>query len=296
MNSGQQVVLISGLSGAGKSVALKSLEDLGFYCLDNLPAPLLAQAAALLGRDGYPRLAIGVDARNAHNLAALPLHIEELRSHGRDVRLLFLDAQDETLIKRYSETRRSHPLSHGELTVSECVQLERLMLGDIREQGLVIDTTGLSANKLRGWVRDFVAQNCSRLTLIFESFGFKHGLALDADFLFDARCLPNPFYDHSLRSLTGCDAPVVDYLRRQPTVGQFLTHILGFLEHWLPEFERDQRSYVTVAIGCTGGQHRSVYLAEELGRHFSRNWQVLVRHRELAMPSHVESAGGAHPV
>lgn len=292
MNSGQQVVLISGLSGAGKSVALKSLEDMGFYCLDNLPAPLLTQAAALLGRDGYPRLAIGVDARNAYNLASLPVHINELRSHGSDVRLMFLDAQDETLIKRYSETRRSHPLSRGELTVSECVQLERLMLGEIRELGLVVDTTGLSANRLRAWVRDFVAQNSSNLTLIFESFGFKHGLALDADFVFDARCLPNPFYDHALRPLTGRDAPVRDFLIRQPTVGQFLTHILGFLEHWLPEFERDQRSYVTVAIGCTGGQHRSVYLAEELGRHFARNWQVLVRHRELSEHHHAEPASG----
>lgn len=295
MNSSQQVVLISGLSGAGKSVALKSLEDLGFYCLDNLPAPLLPQATALLDRDGYPRLAIGVDARSAHNLATLPQHIEGLRANGCDVRLLFLEAQDETLIRRYSETRRSHPLSQGTLTISESVLLERQMLGDIRELGLVIDTTGLSAKHLRSWIRDAVVLDRSRLTLIFESFGFKHGLALDADFVFDARCLPNPFYDHALRPLTGCDVPVKDFLIRQPTVGQYLTHILGFLEHWLPEFDRDQRSYVTVAIGCTGGQHRSVYLVEELGRHFRRNWQVLVRHRELPVQHHVESAGGKHP-
>lgn len=287
----QQIVLISGLSGAGKSVALRALEDLGFYCLDNLPAPLLTQAAALLDRDGYPRLALGVDARSAHNLASLPEHMQELQAQGRDVRLVFLDAQDETLIRRYSETRRSHPLSHGELKVSECILLERQMLADIRELGHIVDTTGLSANHLRSWIRDFVSQDRSRLTLIFESFGFKHGLSLDADFVFDARCLPNPFYDPLLRPLTGRDAPVVDFLCRQPQVGPYLTHILGFLERWLPEFERDQRSYVTVAIGCTGGQHRSVFLVEELGRHFARSRQVLVRHRELALSS--EPVGGS---
>ena len=286
----QQIVLISGLSGAGKSVALRALEDLGFYCLDNLPAPLLSQAAALLDRDGYPRLALGVDARSAHNLASLPGYMQEMRTQGRDVRLVFLDAQDETLIRRYSETRRSHPLSQGELTVSECIRLERQMLAEIREVGLVVDTTGQSANHLRAWIRDFVAQDRSRLTLIFESFGFKRGLSLDADFVFDVRCLPNPFYDPNLRPLTGRDAPVADFLLRQPLVGQYLTHVLGFLEHWLPEFERDQRSYITVGIGCTGGQHRSVYLVEELARHFARNRQVLVRHRELAVLS--EPAGG----
>lgn len=295
----RQVVLISGLSGAGKSVALKLLEDNGFYCLDNLPAPLLSQAAELLTRDGYTHMAIGVDARGAHNLASLPQHIEALRAQELDVRLVFLDAQDETLIKRYSETRRSHPLSQGKLTISECVRMEREILGEIRELGLVIDTTGLSANQLRKSIRDFVAQDRSRLTLIFESFGFKHGLPLDADFTFDARCLPNPFYDPELRPLTGQDEPVVHFLQRQPTVGQYFTHILGFLERWLPEFERDQRSYVTVAIGCTGGQHRSVYLTEELGRHFSHGRQVLVRHRELGhrdhdVPLKVVSERGEH--
>lgn len=287
----QQIVLISGLSGAGKSVALRALEDLGFYCLDNLPAPLLSQAAALLDRDGYPRLALGVDARSAPNLAALPGHMQELRAQGRDVQLVFLDAQDETLIRRYSETRRSHPLSQGALTVSESIRLERQMLADTRELGHVVDTSDLSANHLRNWIRDFVSLDRSRLALIFESFGFKHGLSLDADFVFDARCLPNPFYDPQLRSLTGLDMPVVDFLVRQSQVGPYLTHILGFLEHWLPEFERDQRSYVTVAIGCTGGQHRSVYLVEELGRHFARSRQVLVRHRELAVTS--EPHGGS---
>lgn len=286
----QQVVLVSGLSGAGKSVALKSLEDMGYYCLDNLPAPLLTQAASLLDRDGYPRLAIGVDARSAHNLATLPAHIDALRSSGCDFRLIFLEAQDETLIRRYSETRRSHPLSQGTLTISECVRLERQILGEIREMGHVIDTTGLAARQLHRWIRDVVALDRSRLTLIFESFGFKHGLALDADFAFDARCLPNPFYNPDLRPLTGLDFPVANFLQCHPSVEQFFDDVRSFLERWLPEFEQDQRSYVTVAIGCTGGQHRSVYLAEKLGQCFQSRWQVLVRHRELNAVLHEQAS------
>ncbi|WP_297571863.1 RNase adapter RapZ [uncultured Deefgea sp.] len=276
----QQLVLLSGLSGAGKSVALKALEDLGFYCLDNLPAPLLPQAVSMLDLDGYPKIAIGIDARSAHNLATFPDHLAALMDLGLDVRMLFLEANNEVLVKRYSESRRSHPLSLGELTVTESVAVEHEMLESIREMSHAIDTSGLSAAQLRTWVREFIATDQAKLMLIFESFGFKHGLPLDADFVFDARCLPNPFYDPALRPLTGMDQPVADFLMRQASVGNYLTHILGFLERWLPEFERDQRSYVTVAIGCTGGQHRSVYLAEELRRHFSRNRQVLVRHRE----------------
>ncbi|WP_373975979.1 RNase adapter RapZ [Chitinibacter sp. SCUT-21] len=276
----QQVVILSGLSGAGKSVALRALEDLGYYCLDNLPAPLLPQAVSMLDLDGYPRVAIAVDARSAHNLTSLPEHMEALMQLNVDVRVLFLEANDETIIKRYSESRRSHPLSNGQLTVSECIAMEREVLGDIREMSHCIDTSGMAASKLRHWIRDFIAVDKAKLTLIFQSFGFKHGIPLDSDFVFDARCLPNPYYDPELRPLTGMDQPVADFLMRQPTVGPYLTHILGFLERWLPEFERDQRSYVTVAIGCTGGQHRSVYLAEELKRHFARSRQVLLRHRE----------------
>ncbi|QLG87041.1 RNase adapter RapZ [Chitinibacter bivalviorum] len=276
----QQVVILSGMSGAGKSVALRALEDLGYYCLDNLPAPLLPQAVSMLDRDGYPKVAIAIDARSAHNLTSFPEHLDALLQLGMDVRLLFVEANDETIIKRYSESRRSHPLSNGQLTVSECIAMEREVLGDIRELGHCMDTSGLSASQLRIWIRDFIASDRAKLTLIFQSFGFKHGIPLDADFVFDARCLPNPYYDPALRPLTGMDKPVADFLMRQASVGPYLTHILGFLERWLPEFERDQRSYVTVAIGCTGGQHRSVYLAEELRRHFARSRQVLLRHRE----------------
>ena len=279
-SNNQQLILLSGLSGAGKSVALKALEDLGFYCLDNLPAPLLPQAVAMLDRDGYPKVAIGIDARSAHNLATFPEHLDALMELGLDVRMLFIEANTETLMKRYSESRRSHPLAGGQHTVSESIAVEREMLESIRDMSHVMDTSGLSAAQLRAWVRDFISLDQAKLTLIFQSFGFKHGLPLDADFVFDARCLPNPFYNPELRPLTGKDQPVADFLMRQASVGSYLTHLLGFLERWLPEFERDQRSYITVAIGCTGGQHRSVYLAEELRRHFARNRQVLVRHRE----------------
>lgn len=276
----QQFVLLTGLSGAGKSVALRALEDLGYYCMDNLPAPLVQSAVSMLDQDGYPKVAIAVDARSAHNLTSLPESLAELKAMNLDVRCLYLEASVDTIVRRYSESRRSHPLSNGQLTVAECIAMEREMLAEVRELAHCIDTSGMAASKLRHWIRDFIASDKAKLTLIFESFGFKHGIPLDADFVFDARCLPNPYYDPELRPLTGMDKPVADFLMRQPTVGPYLTHILGFLERWLPEFERDQRSYVTVAIGCTGGQHRSVYLAEELKRHFVRSRKVLIRHRE----------------
>lgn len=276
----QSVLLLSGLSGSGKSVALRALEDLGYFCVDNLPSPLLPQTVALLDEDGYPKVAIAIDVRSAHNFSAFPEHLQALQAMRKDVRLLFLESSTETLVKRFSETRRSHPLAAGHLTVSEAIMLEREMLEYFANSAHRFDTTGLSANQLRSWVRDFVGLDKSRLTLIFESFGFKHGLPLDADFVFDVRCLPNPHYDPVLRPLTGKDRLVIDFLQRQESVGKYLTHIIGFLERWIPEFDRDQRSYVTVAIGCTGGQHRSVYLTEQLGRHFAPNRQVLVRHRE----------------
>ena len=276
----QQVILLSGLSGAGKSVALRALEDLGYFCIDNLPSPLLLQTVSLLDEDGYPKVAIAIDVRSAHNFSAFPEQLQALLALQRDVRLLFLESSNEILVKRFSETRRSHPLAAGHLTVSEAIHLEREMLEYFAAAAHRVDTSGLSANQLRGWIRDFVGLDRSRMTLIFESFGFKHGLPLDADFVFDVRCLPNPHYDPELRPLTGRDRPVIDFLQRQESVGKYLTHIIGFLERWIPEFDRDHRNYVTVALGCTGGQHRSVYLTEQLGRHFAPHRQVLVRHRE----------------
>ncbi len=276
----QQVILLSGLSGAGKSVALRVLEDLGYFCIDNLPSPILPQTVALLDEDGYPKVAIAVDSRSAHNLAGFPDYLSAMLELKIDVRLLFLEASDDVLIKRFSETRRSHPMAGENLTVSEAIALERELLEYFLINAYRIDTSSLSANQLRASVRDFVGLDRARLTLVFESFGFKHGIPLDADFVFDARCLPNPHYDPELRALTGKDAPVIDYLKRQESVGRYLTHLIGFLEHWIPEFDRDHRNYVTVAIGCTGGQHRSVFLVEQLARHFGNQRQVLIRHRE----------------
>ncbi|XZG70080.1 RNase adapter RapZ [Chitinibacteraceae bacterium HSL-7] len=278
--SHQQVILLSGLSGAGKTVALRALEDLGYFSIDNLPAPLLPQTVAMLDYDGYPKVAIAIDARSAHNLSVFPDHLDALLQLDIDVRLLFLDASDDTLIKRFSETRRSHPLAGTGLKVAEAISLEREILAYFAAHAHRIDSSDLLAAQLRAWVRDFVALDRSRLTLIIESFGFKHGLPLDADFVFDVRCLPNPHYVPELRPQTGRDQAVIDFLERAPMVNKYLTHMIGFLERWLPEFEQDNRMYVTVAIGCTGGQHRSVYLADQLARHFGKQRQALVRHRE----------------
>lgn len=277
-----QIVLISGLSGSGKSVALKLLEDLGYFCIDNLPATLLDQAIQLLHNEGHGRAALSVDIRSAQSLPALPACVADLRARGLDVRLLFLESKVESILKRYSETRRKHPLSvlYPHLTVAECVARERDILEDIADMAHRVDTSDLTANALRAWVREFLSLDQSRLTLIFQSFGFKHGLPLDADFVFDARCLPNPYYDLRLRPLTGRDAPVIAFLEAEPAVVAMYGDIVSYLQRWLPEFDRDNRSYVTVTIGCTGGQHRSVYLAEALAMRFRGERQVLLRHRE----------------
>ncbi|GLR14057.1 nucleotide-binding protein [Chitinimonas prasina] len=277
-----QIVLISGLSGSGKSVALKLLEDLGYYCIDNLPATLLPQTVRLLQGEGHQRVGISVDIRGAQSLPALPDCVADLKSQGLDVRVLFLEAKTESLLKRFSETRRKHPLStlHTDYTVAECISLEREILASVADLSHRVDTSELSANALRAWVKQFLALDQSRLTLIFQSFGFKHGLPLDADFVFDARCLPNPYYDPSLRPLTGLDQPVIQFLEAEAAPQAMYTDVLRYLENWLPAFDRDNRSYVTVGIGCTGGQHRSVWLAEKLATHFAQDRQVLVRHRE----------------
>ncbi|QDQ26412.1 RNase adapter RapZ [Chitinimonas arctica] len=277
-----QIVLISGLSGSGKSVALKLLEDLGYYCIDNLPATLLPQTVRLLQNEGHRQLGISVDIRGAQSLPALPDCVADLKAHGLDVRVLFLEAQTEALLKRFSETRRPHPLSalHADRTVSECIVQEREMLADVAGLAHRVDSTDLSANALRAWVKQWLSLDQSRLTLIFQSFGFKHGLPLDADFVFDARCLPNPYYDPALRPLTGRDQPVVAFLEAEPLALTMFDDVASYLARWLPAFDRDNRSYVTVAIGCTGGQHRSVWLAERLAARFGPERQVLVRHRE----------------
>jgi UPF0042 nucleotide-binding protein len=277
-----QVILITGLSGSGKSIVLNVLEDNGHYCVDNLPAEMLAQLIELLQEEGQTQIAVSIDARSGETLNDLPQHINTLKHQGVDVRAMFLEANTETLVKRYSETRRRHPISDGVRTLSECIEMEREILDRIAEIGHRVDTSNLSPNALRGWVKDFLNLDRSRITLLFESFGFKHGLPLDADYVFDVRCLPNPYYDPKLRPFTGKDPAVVDFIEAQPEAISMLADIRYFLEKWLPCFIRDNRAYLTVAIGCTGGQHRSVYFAEKLAERFREDYQVLVRHRGLS--------------
>lgn len=280
-----QLIVLSGMSGSGKSVALKALEDLGYTCVDNLPALFLAEWSRLCLGLGESRIAASVDVRGRQMLDTLPGQLEQAAALGLDVRLLFLEASDESLLKRFSETRRNHPLSTGRLTVPECISAERLLLADIAPLGHRLDTSRLPPNTLRQWVRQFTEVDQSELTLIFQSFGYKHGLPLDADFVFDVRCLPNPFYDLALRPLTGRDQAVADFLCSTPEPGFMFEDIRAFVARWLPSFVQDNRHFVTVAIGCTGGQHRSVYLVERLAEFFGRQGegQILVRHREITV-------------
>lgn len=276
-----QLILITGLSGSGKSVALNVLEDGGFYCVDNLPVKLLPDLVSFLDAAGYARAALSIDVRSGSTLAELPQHVANLKRSGTDIRVLFLEAKTETLIKRYSETRRRHPLSEGELTLPECIARERELLGDVAELSHHVDTSDLNPNALRSWVKDFAGLRLAGFSLLFQSFGFKHGIPLDADLVFDVRCLPNPHYEPALRPMTGKDQPVIDFLRADPDTQKMLDDIRRYVENWLPCFIRDNRSYLTVAIGCTGGRHRSVYFVEALAGHFRPQTQVLIRHREL---------------
>jgi UPF0042 nucleotide-binding protein len=291
------VVLVTGMAGGGKSVAMHALEDAGYFCVDNLPAELLLDFLRLEQQRGERRVAIAVDVRSAGSLPLLLPLIKQLRSQGVAIRSIFLDANDQALLRRFSETRRPHPLREDRDTgfgaldtaaedshrvLQEAIQLERELLGGLKAESTVIDTSQLRPAQLRVWVADLVrGSGGTKLTLVFESFAFKHGVPSDADFVFDVRVLPNPYYDRELRPLTGRDAPVAAYLAAQPEVGLMMGQIAGFLSRWLPNFAADQRSYLTVAIGCTGGQHRSVYLVEMLTRQFRQHGHVLKRHREL---------------
>jgi UPF0042 nucleotide-binding protein len=276
------LVLITGLSGSGKSIALNVLADAGYYCVDNLPGKLFNALVDALSASETRRVALTMDARSGNDLADFPAHIENLRLRGVNFKMLYLDAKDDTLIKRYSETRRRHPLSDGRLTLPECIVHERELLSDVAVLANRFDTSDLAPNTLRAWVKDFVAAPQNGLTLLFESFGFKHGIPLDADLVFDVRSLPNPYYDPLLRPQTGMDAAVVEFMNNTPDAQRMLKDIRRFVETWLPSFRRDNRSYLTVAIGCTGGRHRSVYFVEALGKAFRPSAQVLARHRGLS--------------
>jgi UPF0042 nucleotide-binding protein len=289
--SNMQLVLITGMSGSGKSVALHALEDAGFYCVDNLPPELLADFIAIEREHRADRVAIAIDVRSAKSLPGVPAQIQKLRKGGQPLTVLFLDATTDTLVRRFSETRRLHPLSRREnqdqrRALIEAIEHERELLSELREYSLVIDTSQLKASHLRTEVRKLLDHEPNSLTLVFESFGFKRGVPMDADFVFDVRMLPNPHYEPELRPLTGLDAPVANFLSMEPEVQAMQAQIIDFVERWLPSMVRDHRSYVTVAIGCTGGQHRSTYLVEELAMHFSPRWTVRRRHRELDAIKH----------
>ncbi len=276
------LVLIGGVSGSGKSVALGALEDAGYDTIGNLPVALVVPTADHLARaGGAQRVAIALDAKSSPGLPGLAAMIGELEARGWSVRFVFLDAKVETLVKRFSETRRRHPFSSDERTLVEAIGHERGQLAEARLLGTVFDTSDLPAAALRNWVKDFVSVDATRLTLLFESFGFKAGVPLDADLVFDVRCLPNPHYEPALAPQTGKDADVIAFLERLPEVERMYGDIYHFVASWLPDYARDNRNYLTVAIGCTGGRHRSVYLAERLARAFAPRYQVLRRHREL---------------
>ncbi len=281
-----RLVLITGMSGSGKSVALAALEDAGFYCVDNLPPELLGPFVDLQQGQAPRKLAVAMDVRSAASLPELPQKLKQLAQSGLRMTTIFLDATDDTLLRRFSETRRTHPLSTrpngaGEQGLMEAIRLERELLSELREQALVIDTSLLRPARLLNQVKELIEHRSVSLTLVFESFAFKRGIPMDADYVFDVRMLPNPHYERALSPLTGRDAPVAAYLAAQPEVDRMAGHISGFLNAWLPELLKDHRSYVTVAIGCTGGQHRSVYLAEWLTRAFAEPWRATCRHREL---------------
>ncbi|HMM68322.1 MAG TPA: RNase adapter RapZ [Dokdonella sp.] len=282
-----RLIVVSGLSGSGKSVALRTLEDLDYYCVDNLPSALMPAFVRAVSEDAgglHPRLAVGVDVRNrADDLYRLPGVLSSLAEVGIEYELVFLDTRDETLIKRYSETRRRHPLSGDGLGLADAIALERKLMRQVAAiADRVIDTSDLNVHQLRRLVIAELGMSAGSLTLLFESFAYKHGVPPDADFVFDARCLPNPHWNPQLRPLSGRDKPVRGWLEEQADVMLFLDNLRGFLDTWLSRFQNEGRSYVTICIGCTGGRHRSVYLVERLAEHFRQNYeQVLSYHREL---------------
>jgi UPF0042 nucleotide-binding protein len=292
VNTVADMIIISGLSGSGKSVALQSLEDIGYYCIDNLPAVMLEDFSNRLpvsdGESEQPDLpgaAVSIDSRNRSYLSKLDSSLVELERQGIHYRILFLEAEEQKLVRRYSETRRKHPLTDNQTPLIEGIRHERELLVPLHDRAeRIIDTTDTTPHELRGLVRDFAGGVLSTgPLLLIESFGFKHGTPREADFVFDVRCLPNPFWDEALRPYTGLDKPVQQFLRGKPQVKKMTDEIFAFLSNWLPGFASENRSYITVAIGCTGGQHRSVFISESLCSLFDNiDINVQVRHRELA--------------
>lgn len=279
--------IISGLSGSGKSIALQALEDMGFYCIDNLPAAMLPHVAKQITSaqtDSLKKVAVGIDARNRAFLDEVPQTLEQLKGLGIHYTIVFLEAEESVLVKRFKQTRRKHPLTDENTSLLEGIRLEKVLLEPISfGAAMRIDTTHTTPYELRQQVHDFAGgEDTEGLTLLFESFGFKHGTPLDADYVFDIRCLPNPYWESELRKFSGLDEPVVQYLEQHTQVRDMFDDMCAFLERWLPYFERERRSYMTIAVGCTGGQHRSVYMVRRLAEHFARKRiTTQIRHREL---------------
>ncbi len=279
-----KLIIISGRSGSGKSLALKTMEDQGFYCIDNLPGDLLKSVLKKI-KDDYDEVAVGIDARSVgSDLSGFHQVRTEVEAMGWDVDVIFFDADEMTLLKRFSETRRRHPLTHKGLSLQQALDKERGLLEHVAMSAdLIIDTSQLTPNQMREQLKSRLANDDpAGLDLLFQSFGFKHGIPTDANYVFDARCLPNPYWDEKLRPYSGLDQPVIEFLQDQPRVMEFFWQVKTMLHTWLPRFEKENRSYMTIAIGCTGGQHRSVYITEQLAAHFSQSFRsVQIQHREI---------------
>ena len=286
-NSRARVIIVTGLSGSGKSIAIRQLEDSGYYCLDNLPGNFLVPVVENLDENEQKHIAVSVDARSQLTIHSADDAISQLREKGFDVQVLFLCASTPEIVHRFSETRRRHPLTapgqgQNEVTLAEAIKRERALLEPAAERGHVIDTTGLLPNTLRDWVRQFAQVPETGMMLAFESFAFKTGVPVVADLVFDVRNLPNPYYDKALRPLTGLDAPIQEFFKEHPIVEDMINDIDAFVSKWIPSYEAQNRHYLTVAVGCTGGQHRSVYVAETLARRFAERTVTVVRHRQLS--------------
>ncbi len=279
--------IISGLSGSGKSIALQALEDMGFYCIDNLPAAMLPHLAGQIADargDALKNVGIGLDARNHVFLSEVPASLERLQALGIEYKIVFLEAEESVLVKRFKQTRRRHPLTDRKTSLLEGIRRERTLLEPISfAAAMRFDTTHTTPAELRQCMHELVgAEGSAGVTLLFESFGFKHGTPLDADYVFDVRCLPNPYWEPELRRFSGLDVPVAEFLEKNEEVHSLFADICTFLEKWIPAFAREPRSYLTIAVGCTGGQHRSVYMARRLAEHFSaKGVATQLRHREL---------------
>ena len=280
-----RLVLVTGLSGSGKSVAIRELEDKGFFCIDNLPSKFLPDVCKALQEEGHQRVAVAIDSRSPSSLPLMRQVLQSLATIGIETQTIFLEARDHELLQRFSETRRRHPLAQGGDSVEdrgllEAIAKERAMLEPVRQGAATLDSTGVHPRQLRRWIRDIAATSDQPVTLSLESFAFKHGVPEHADLVFDARCLPNPHYEDALRALDGRDIAVANYLEASEQGPALVNSIEAWLRRWLPEYAQDQRSYLTVAVGCTGGQHRSVWTIEQLGRRLA-DLGAIVRHRGL---------------